>query len=177
MIIIPLDLTTAGKIVMRPGLGIGGMTTTEKEARTHSQQRSAKHSAGPSRACKEDRQGLLPEEKCEVSSGGGALTMINTRTGKRTIYRVAQQHKQSVGGRERGHVPLSDKCSRDIVPAIDVIPLAPTLSSPPVKAATTAEKTGLPFSRAIAEEVPPPNFKVPKFNVYDPKSDAPSHVQ
>lgn len=42
---------------------------------------------------------------------------------------------------------------------------------------TMTEKTRLPFSQAIAEEVPPSNFKVPKFNFYDPRSDAPTHVQ
>lgn len=60
-----------------------------KSVRTQSQHRSMMHSAAPSRVYKEDSQGLLPEERCEVSNGGGALTVINTRTDERTTYRVA----------------------------------------------------------------------------------------
>lgn len=82
----------------------------------HPRQYSPRHSVGPSQAHK-DSQGLLPEERCEISSGGGALIVVNTWTSKKTTYRVAQQHivspqrKENVNaalGAKRQHSP--DKC-------------------------------------------------------------------
>lgn len=54
------------------------------------QRRSPRQSAGWSRPLEEDSQGLLQEERCKVSIGGGALTVVNTRTSERTTYRAAQ---------------------------------------------------------------------------------------
>lgn len=56
----------------------------------NSQRHPPRQSTGPSQAPREDSQGLLPEERCKVRSSGGALTVVNTRTGERTTYRVTQ---------------------------------------------------------------------------------------
>lgn len=82
-------------------------------ARPITQHRSAGRSDGPQCSCphshREDSQGLLPDEKCEVSSGGGALTVVNTRTGERTTYRVAQKHKVSPPRKENVKATLGSK--------------------------------------------------------------------
>lgn len=119
------------------------------------------------------------------------MTVVNTRTGERTTYRVSQQQvdpprqeklkvalgskrwyspEPSVGG-QRPQIPLSDKHSRDGVLEMYVSPLAVIMPNLPATAVTSAEKTGSPFSKAITEEVTPSNFKVSKFNTYNPKSD------
>ncbi|KAI8546919.1 hypothetical protein RHMOL_Rhmol07G0156700 [Rhododendron molle] len=133
-------------------------------------------------------RGCSPEERCEVNGDGQTVTLVNTRTGERTTYQAVQPHKAASGSKKQNspepsvdgrrlRVPLSDKRSRDIGPETPVLPSA--VHTPILKdtAATTTEKGGSPFSKAIAEEVPPPNFKVSKFSVYDAKSDAPTHVQ
>lgn len=63
-------------------------STHNKEAGVVTQQHSVARSDGPQHSepqnQKEDNQGLLLNERCEVSNGGSALTVVNTRTGERT---------------------------------------------------------------------------------------------
>ncbi|KAI8524670.1 hypothetical protein RHMOL_Rhmol13G0166000 [Rhododendron molle] len=60
---------------------------------------------------KEDSQGLLPNERCEVSNGGGTLTMVNTRTGEMTTYWVTHQERVSPSRNSKGNARVRKRHS------------------------------------------------------------------
>lgn len=81
-----------------------------------------------------------------------------------------------IGGCKRGRVsPPPERRPHGHHVDIPSTAIIPTLW---VAVMASAEKTDqLPFCQDIAEETPPANFKVPKFNIYDAKSNSPTHVQ
>lgn len=71
---------------------------------------------------------------------------------------------------QKGNAPPKRSCNNEIPTA--------TASVPSTNTALTTEKMDqLTFTQAIVDKLPLTSFKVPKFNIYDLKNDAPTHVR